>query len=488
MRGDRLERHIPRVRGVNGARLGLPVAAEAWLDGAGHSVARECESAAAMASVLSTACRGAPLCWPKRPVLFISDAHADARAFVASLVAGGGVARSGPGIGDFVLTEEGGNSVFVIGGDCLDKGPSNLELLRAIARLRGLGARVKLLAGNHDMRLLMGLRSLERRGNPLTDHLFVRMGSKAVPLLHEVHSEHVLGNARAMRDVPDTAECRRRLLPGEDWFESFPRLAAPHLGAAAIDKELARVREKADTFEAHCARAGLSPRQVYATALCARRLFLGDSGEFAWFFGDMQLAWRSGSFLFVHAGLDDEIAGLIRRRGVAGLNRQYRETASRDLFRFYFGPLANTLRTKYRREDLPLTGRGVAQAYRSGLHFVVHGHRSRQRGQRLALRSGMLHLEGDVTLDRNSRYRLGLEGHGAGATIIRPDGRIVGVSTDYPRAKVFEPAVYLNHRTAQIHETKPQEFSSRIAAGRRQYPGDARGDCPGPGQGKTQFQ
>lgn len=484
MRGDRLDTHIPSTDGGQG----LPVVAEPWLDGAGHSVAQECGTAAAMTAVLSTACRGAPLRWPKRPILFISDAHADAHAFVASLVASGGVARTGAGIGDFALTAEGRNSVFVIGGDCLDKGPSNLELLRAIACLRRLGARVKLLAGNHDMRLLMGLRSLAQRGNPLTDHLFVRMGSKAVPLLHEIHSEHVLGDALAMREVPDTAQCRRRLFPDNDWFDRFPRLAAPHLSAAAIDKELNRVRAKVDDFEQHCARAGLSLRQVYATARCARRLFLREGGEFGWFFGDMQLAWRSGSFLFVHAGLDDEIAGLIGRRGVAELNRQYRKTSARDLFRFYFGPLANTLRTKYRREDLPLTGRGVAQAYRSGLHVVVHGHRSRQRGQRLALRSGMLHLEGDVTLDRNSRYRQGLEGHGAGATIIRPEGCIVGVSTDYPRAKVFEPALYLNNRTAQIHETKPQEFSPRIIAGRRQHPGDARRDRQGTGQGEAQFQ
>ncbi|TXS95779.1 metallophosphoesterase [Parahaliea maris] len=461
-----LEQHLPQVRETHWTRHTMPEVAEPWLHGREKSVATDCNTPTALSEVLATACRGTALRGPKRTVLFVSDAHADAQAFTASLAASGGVRQTGPGARDFVLTAQGRKSVFVIGGDCLDKGPSNLELLRTIAYLKGLGARVKLLAGNHDMRLLMGLRCLEQRGSPLTDHMFVRMGSKVIPLLHEVFVEHVQDEPDSLNSVPDEDECRRVLFPADDWYEAFPRLAKPHLSTAAIDKEVRRVRSKVRDFEQQCADAGMTLRQVYATARRCQRLFMRKRGEFGWFFGDMQLAWRSGSFLFVHAGLDDEIAGLIRRRGVAEVNRQFRKTASRNLFQFYFGPLANTLRTKYRREDLPLTGRGVAHAYRSGVHFVVHGHRSRQQGQRLALRSGMLHLEGDITLDRNSRRQLGLPGYGAGATIIRPDGRVVGVSADYPRAKVFEPAAYLDNRTYFYYDPKPQEFSSRIPAGR----------------------
>ena len=46
---------------------------------------------------------------------------------------------------------------------------------------------------------------------------------------------------------------------------------------------------------------------------------------------------------------------------------------------------------------------------------------------------------GDVTLDRASRSREGLDGIGAGATLILPSGDVIGLSRDYPRAKHFAP-------------------------------------------------
>ncbi len=51
----------------------------------------------------------------------------------------------------------------------------------------------------------------------------------------------------------------------------------------------------------------------------------------------------------------------------------------------------------------------------------------------------MLHLEGDVTLDRASRRLKGLQGPGAGATLIFPGSDVLGLSSDDPRAKPFNP-------------------------------------------------
>ena len=45
----------------------------------------------------------------------------------------------------------------------------------------------------------------------------------------------------------------------------------------------------------------------------------------------------------------------------------------------------------------------------------------------------------DITMDRDSRRRDGLKGPGAGVTVIHPAGHITGISTDYPRAKIFDP-------------------------------------------------
>jgi hypothetical protein len=202
------------------------------------------------------------------------------------------------------------------------------------------------------------------------------------------------------------------------------------------------MREKVEIFERSCADAALSLRDVYATAGKCTELFLHRHGEFAWFFRDMQLAYRSGSFLFVHAGLDDHLSRLIETKGVHYLNRLYRKQIRHDLFSFYYGPLANSMRTKYRAVDMPLTREGVRRVHAQGIHSVVHGHRNITKGQRIMLRKGMIHIESDITMDRNTRRKESLEGYGAGVTIIRPEGRVIGISTDYPYAKIFAPESY----------------------------------------------
>jgi hypothetical protein len=49
-----------------------------------------------------------------------------------------------------------------------------------------------------------------------------------------------------------------------------------------------------------------------------------------------------------------------------------------------------------------------------------------------------------VTLDRNTRKKEGLSGYGASATIVRPEGLVLGISNDYPAIKVFSPAKLVN--------------------------------------------
>ncbi len=422
----------------------LPSEARHWYPGKRGAVARDHPHPDHLGAVVCEAHSRHRWQWPKRPTFFIADPHADAEAFVASLIASGGVRRSGPALNDFKLTRAGREGRFIIGGDCLDKGPSNLALLRSIRALKNTGARVKLLAGNHDVRLLMGIRAMGMKRDPRTEHLFIRMGEKVVPLLREVYDAY-LRDKRLKKHIPSEDACREHLFPASDWFETFPRKAAGLLNPFSIERELKRMHRKVGNFEAACHKAGLSLRDVYATALKCQRLFLKAGGEFSWFFRDMQLAYRDGSFLFIHAGLDDSVARMIEKKGVRHLNRLYRYQLKHDLFSFYYGPLANTMRTKYRPVDMPLTAKGVKRVNREGLHAVIHGHRNRLHGQQIMLREDLIHVESDVTLDRNSRRKEGLKGYGAGVTIIRPEGQVLGISTDHPYAKVFEPSFYLSH-------------------------------------------
>ncbi|MDO6443389.1 metallophosphoesterase [Marinobacter sp. 2_MG-2023] len=377
--------------------------------------------------------------WPKKPVVFISDAHADADAFEASLLAAGVIKRHGNHHCEYVLTKFGESAEIVVGGDCLDKGPSNLALLRSLAHLYRLKADVTLLAGNHDLRLLMGLLSLERDNDVGSQHFFVRMGKKVVPLFKEVFEQY-LANSKWQKGVPSEDECRRALFPDEDWFESFPFYAAGFLTAAGIDRETSKMETKTHKFEQHCAAAGLTLQQVYAAAMVCRSLFLKRSGEFNWFFRKMCLVKQRGSFLFLHAGLDDRMAQLLAKRGIKYANRAFKKNLrSQNLFNFYYSPLANTFRTKYRNADLPLTKRGTKATTKAGIFVLVQGHINQCAGQRITLKKGLIHIEADITLDAHSRQREGLDGFGAGATLIDKKRGVVGISCDYPRAKVFKP-------------------------------------------------
>ncbi len=379
---------------------------------------------------------GRPWVWPREPVVFICDVHADTDGFLRSLVASGAVRKTGPEDADFELTELGRQCTFVIGGDCLDKGPHNLRLLHCLGDLIGLGADVEILAGNHDVRALVGLAYAGRK-EPRFAHLWVRMGKKSIPLFLEVYEAMVEGNETDY-EFPDDDEVRKRLFPDESWYEAFPAASADLVSPIKVEREIQRIREKVQELQHAAKEAGLSLGQIYAATQAAQKLFLDPAGGFHGFFGRMKLAHRAGSFLLIHAGVDDTVAEILRADGVGGLNERFHYLMETDLFELYHGPIGNTFRTKYRTGDLPFTEVGVRHMYESGLYAIVHGHRNITRGQRISVSNGVLNFECDASIDRNTRAIEGLEGPGGAAVVFLPQGRILATSTDYPYIKSFE--------------------------------------------------
>jgi len=391
-----------------------------------------------------------PWKWPKRPLYFISDMHGDADAFIASLVASGAIIKTGPKDKDIKLTKEGRRGRFIIGGDCFDKGPSTLRLLRVIRLLVKKHNDLIILAGNHDIRMMQGIRSINMDADPRTDHFFVRMGRKMVPFLKEI-SEQYLQDKDALSDVPSARECRRILYPPKSWFREFPIHAVWAMPEPTIKREIKKMRIKIQQFDEACKQAGLSIRMVYAAAKKWHELFLQPKGEYAWFYQHMRLCYRKGSFMFLHAGIDDRIADMLSHNSCKQLNSKFRELLYANPFDFYYGPVANIMRTKYRDIDMPLTRNGVKKIHKQGIRVLVHGHRNLLHGQRLMLRKGLLNVECDTTLDRNSRKKEGLKGQGAAVTIIHPQGYILGVSNDYPHIKLFD----LKQTMSQPKYTRP---------------------------------
>ena len=415
----------------------LPSKFQSWINGGPKAIRVDQTSHRSLKKEIQNVRDQGAWKWPKRRVFFFSDLHADADAFIASLIASGGVKKTGDEDDALKLTKAGRKGLFIIGGDCFDKGPSNLRLLRVLRVLRERGARMKILAGNHDVRMLLGTLSMSTRKDPRNEHFFVRMGPKMVPFLKEVWEQY-LKDGKGLRGVPDSRDCRRILYPSKNWPNRFPFYASWVMPDAAVKRELKRMKRKMVRFEQDCEKAGITIRIAYAAAMKWRRLFLHRDGEFAWFFRDMALVHRQGSFLFIHAGLDDRIARIIEDKGLKVLNKMFRYQLFGNPFEFYYGPLANMVRTKYRPVDMPLTTYGADIIHKMGIHAVVHGHQHLCHGQRIKLRHGIVNFECDTTMDRNTRKKEGLPGHGVAVTIIEPDGQVIGISRDHPSRKVFE--------------------------------------------------
>lgn len=426
---------FPRYGGVEWVRATLPTRFEPWprhheplaVEPGFHLDEISCDE-------LESYSRGRPWIWPGERVHVLTDLHADADAFVDSLVATGEFRRLGPDPLDFERIEDRAPCSFVLAGDFLDKGPDNLVLLRSVRRFLDMVPDAVLLVGNHDLRAKVGFLAAGRK-EPHLAHLFIRMGQKVVPLLAQIREAY----GSTIREGGTEQAAHDRYFPDDSWFESYREVARDIVPSLKIEQELVRIRQKYRLFESACAQAGVSMRELDSIVQHFHQHFVEPGGDFSWFFAGLRVAEQKGSLLFVHAGFGDRAAALVAEGGVPLLNATYDRMVSEvDLFELYHGPVGNCFRTKYRETDHPLTATGVAQLRSAGVQAIVHGHRNLTAGQRLMFRRGLLNFECDCSLDRATRRIEGLPGRGAACTTFHPDGSVVGISSDRPGAKLLE--------------------------------------------------
>lgn len=430
---------LPDYRGREWLSAQLPEQTCLWLDHHPHGWRLDGEAHPALASELSQLADPDLWQWPERLVVFITDLHADAEALSASLVATGLFARQGPEPENLRPVDTAPDFEIIIGGDCLDKGPANLPLLRLIHQLiETWHIPLTLLSGNHDLRLQLAIQTLERPDCARNGHFLLRLGSKIMPFCVELLSEYPL-TTQELNNLPSESQCRERLLPSAHWPVRFREAATSHLTAAQIELELQRLDARKQRFFKAAEDASLTLQQVYAALQRWQQLFLQPEGEFHWFIQRQQLLCQRGSFLFVHAGCDDQMAQRLVQEGTDRLNTAFQTARQGEAFPLYFGPLGNMLRTKYRRQDPPLTPDSRVHLHQAGIHALVHGHRNLHHGQRITFRANMIHFECDATLNQVSRWQEGLVGQGAAATLFYPQGWVVGISSDYTAAKYFTP-------------------------------------------------
>ncbi|WP_233188826.1 metallophosphoesterase [Hydrogenovibrio sp. SC-1] len=371
---------------------------------------------------------------PTKDTYFFTDLHADAEAFLRSLKLSHLVTLDST-VSAIQLTTKAMSGQIIIGGDCFDKGPSNLQLLKLIAQLRSTD--LVILAGNHDIRLYAGLRAIDFMEDACQAHFFVRMGRKVINLFAEVYRAYC-------QDLPEVtltdAEIRAKLFPNKDWFNDFPVHAKPFLSAKKINKECQQIARKKHDFTQAWSELGFNLKQLYQAAEQTRRLFVQPEGEFAWFFSSLNLLHISGSYCFSHAGMDDQIAEKLSHQSVDELNDQlHQHLQAGHIFQLYYSAYGNVFRTKYRENDWPLTEQGAAHLKQQHLFALVNGHRSHLQGQQLFIRQGLLHFECDTLLNANCRLKSNRQSLGEAVTIFYADGMVSALSGDYPATKQFHP-------------------------------------------------
>jgi hypothetical protein len=441
---EKYNKYFNRYYGKQWINARLPSKPQVWLMGPyEQSIKKDTKITRTIACEIKAHLESDSWVWPNQTIYFFSDMHADADAFIASLVASGGVKKTGSKDKQFKLTAEGKKARFILGGDYFDKGPSTLRLLDVIKLLIDKGGDVVILAGNHDTRTLIGIRSLSRR-HISTEHFFVRMGFKPISLFKEIYERYLKGKKGKKYKAPGIKKCRKKLFPSKNWVKKFPDIARQQVSQIALKKDMKRTIEKIDNFEQWCTDENMSLKQIYSAVKKWKELFLYPKGKYYWFFKHLQLASKEGSFFFVHAGVDNLSAKMIRNHGIKKLNKQFRKKLKSELFDLYYGPLGNMIRTKYRNCDRHFTKKGALMMYNSGINTIVHGHRNLYYGQRIMLRKGLFNFECDTSLDINTRKKEGIvHGPGASVTIIHPNKIILGISSDYPYIKVFEPELTL---------------------------------------------
>lgn len=372
---------------------------------------------------------------PKQDTAFFCDIHADAPAFLRSLERAG-LIYPHTQADNLCFTPYGQSTRIVIGGDCFDKGPSTLALLRLINKILKLKPDTVLLAGNHDVRFLAGLLALKKPQAPLEGHFFGRMGKKAISLLAEIYQENgEHPNPQFQASFVDA-----------QWSKAFKTRAKKHLDKKLIKKEILDLHTKQQKMNQAWLKKFNHRDQLDHAVSWAVELFLTPEGEFYNFFRQLKLLHTEGCFLFSHAGIDDCLANLIHQGKIDQINLSFQQKLRQSaLFDIYYGALGNAFRTKYRAYDWPFTPKGAQQLRAKGIFALVNGHRHHLNGQQLLVKNGLLNFECDTQLNCHCRAKESMQTEGWSATIFHRDGSVSAISSDHTQLKVFQPYHWIDY-------------------------------------------
>lgn len=392
--------------------------------------------------------------FPQQRVLFFCDLHADAEAFRRSLIACGAIACLSTDLLDFELTSSGREADIIIAGDIFDKGPSNLNVLEMLNQLRSQGANLKILAGNHDLRIWLTLNALAGADPEQIDYLATHL-ERAYLLVSEV-----LQRTPILSPTPDLRGKKFKSAGKKASSKKiFRQLFFPEIdeetacctdtcGERSFEGRKSWLMERWAEIETYYKDRGIEPADLHRGLVIAKQLVVDESGPYSWIFREMTLLTRYGSFLLAHGGADDELCEMIALRGLDAVNERFREllvhAKPTDLTSGAFG---NCTLTKYRPIDNSLTSTGVRRLHGEQIYAIVHGHDNQVGKQNIAYRQELLHFQCDASLNRCTRELQGLSGKGMAVVVFEPEGKLTALSNEWPKGKSFTPS---RSKTASI--------------------------------------
>lgn len=135
-----------------------------------------------------------------------------------------------------------------------------------------IGVDVKLLVGNYDVCLLMGLWGMSLQCDMWIEYLFLCMGLKVIFFIKEVFNVYCKRVDSQLVLVVE--ECWRLLYFFKFWFKGFLKIVKLDILKIVVDKEMICMWQKLKDFEVSCEVEGLFIWDVYGMALVCYQLFL----------------------------------------------------------------------------------------------------------------------------------------------------------------------------------------------------------------------
>lgn len=342
-----------------------------------------------------------------KTVLAIGDLEGDLVALIRILRKSGFVKaeKSNNGEGSAIFATDiakDPNSIVIQTGDIFDRGSKTIGLLRVINDLRSLGINIELVAGNHEVNALQAL-SVEsvKDKDPEFERILKEMithfrgyeegdfGDNFLKAFVEVSKNEIKARNREI----DDSVLKRKL----DDVRKFAFWFLNH-----GDTVLLELREEMKKEQ------GVQENPPFLDVV-KHGYDMFNGGEFDNLKYGLKAMKQESNTLYVHGGIDDNVASYIEQYGIDGLNQLFAEAVhSNNYEHFVYGGYLAAVTAKRGCEISPYAASVLNDL---GIDVILRGHDKQSSGEQ-----GVVESNGIVTINNDIGTR------NSGGVLVRPNG------------------------------------------------------------------